>query len=130
MSDKLKSISEQINSILSPYNVVVKFGDKAIEDLISYQKEQQELIIALIIKRGIHGPLLKPNGIGEPLRGKLNGFAKIKHMKPQIRVVYRPIRNGIIRMEVIAIGPRDRKEAYNKAAERIIQFKSKWKTPE
>ncbi|MGA8943761.1 MAG: hypothetical protein WB502_13770, partial [Thermoactinomyces sp.] len=65
---------EQINKLLNRYQVEVTFTKEALADLNSYDKHQQEKIIALIIRRGITGPLLKPHGIGEPLRDKLKRF--------------------------------------------------------
>lgn len=68
---------EQINELLNPCHVEVAFTKESLDDLSSYDKHQQERIIALIIRRGrITGPLLKPHGIGEPLRDKLRGLTK------------------------------------------------------
>ncbi|OUS75160.1 hypothetical protein B1748_18670 [Paenibacillus sp. MY03] len=118
-----EEIEQRLNALLSPYNVVIKFGQDAVEDLASYKKEQREEIIALIIKRGIKGPLIKPDGLGDPLHGELHGFTKIKPKKLGLRIVYRPLQNGMIRVEVIAIGPRDKKKVYALAAGRIMEFK-------
>ncbi|GBG09742.1 hypothetical protein PAT3040_04403 [Paenibacillus agaridevorans] len=118
-----EEIEQRLNALLSPYNVVIKFGQDAVEDLASYKKEQREEIIALIIKRGITGPLIKPDGLGDPLHGELHGFTKIKPKKLGLRIVYRPLQNGMIRVEVIAIGPRDKKKVYALAAGRIMEFK-------
>ncbi len=46
--------------------------------LIELNNIYQEKIITLIIKRGMRGPLIKPQGIGEPLRDGLKGYTKIK----------------------------------------------------
>jgi mRNA interferase RelE/StbE len=118
-----EEIEQRLNALLSPYNVVIKFGQDAVEDLASYKKEQREEIIALIIKRGIKGPLIKPDGLGDLLHGELHGFTKIKPKKFGLRIVYRPLQNGMIRVEVTAIGPRDKKKVYALAAGRIMEFK-------
>ncbi|WP_313997467.1 hypothetical protein [uncultured Paenibacillus sp.] len=118
-----EEIEQRLNALLAPYNVVIKFGQDAVEDLASCKKEQREEIIALIIKRGIKGPLIKPDGLGEPLHGELHGFAKIKPKKLGLRIIYRPLKNGMIRVEVIAIGPRDKKKVYSMAASRVLEFK-------
>lgn len=81
-------------------------------------------ILLEIARRAKNGPLLKPNGIGEPLRTPLHGFSKIKLKALNIRIIYRAFEadNRVIRMEIIAIGPRDKKKAYRLAAERLIKF--------
>lgn len=118
--------AEIINQQLSSSNVIVKFCKKASKDLSKYGKGEQKIIIALIIKRGKNGPLLKPEGIGEPLGNKsgtnLSGFAKIKPKNMALRIVYQPTKDGKILMGIIAIGPRDRDKVYKLAAERLYEF--------
>ncbi|EJQ20146.1 type II toxin-antitoxin system RelE family toxin [Bacillus cereus] len=111
-----------LNQQLNPHNVEVKFGKNALQDIKSYDKRTQNIILTLLIKRGKSGPLIKPNGLGEPLRGKLSGFTKIKYSDLNLRIVYRPLENGLILMEVIAIGPRDKKKVYTLAANRVSTF--------
>ncbi|TCS95461.1 type II toxin-antitoxin system RelE family toxin [Hazenella coriacea] len=114
---------DQINELLEPFNVIVYFSKESFDDLSSYDKNQQEKIIALIIRRGMTGPLIKPQGIGEPLRDELKGFTKIKPKNMALRIVYRPvIHDKIIRMEIIAIGPRDKEKVYRLAAKRLQSF--------
>ncbi|MFD1443058.1 hypothetical protein [Thermoactinomyces vulgaris] len=114
---------EQINEILKPFQVEVHFTKEALSDLNSYDKNEQEKIIAMIIKRGMRGPLIKPHGIGEPLRNELKGFTKVKPRAMALRIVYRPVEsNGVIRMEIIAIGPRDKEKVYRMAAKRLRSF--------
>jgi mRNA interferase RelE/StbE len=59
--------------------------------------------------------------------GPLIGFTKNKPKAMSLRIVYRPVESqklgGEIRMEVIAIGPKDREEVYDMAAVRVAQFK-------
>jgi mRNA interferase RelE/StbE len=91
--------------------------------LIELNNIYQEKIIALIIKRGMRGPLIKPQGIGEPLRDELKGYTKIKPKNMVLRIVYRPVVNDeMIRMEIIAIGPRDKEKVYRLAARRLQSF--------
>lgn len=114
---------DQINKLLEPYHVEVYFTKEALDDLSSYDKNQQEKIIALIIKRGMTGPLIKPRIIGEPLRDELKGLTKIQPKNMALRIVYRPVVHGeIIRMEIIAIGPRDKNKVYRLAAKRLQSF--------
>jgi mRNA interferase RelE/StbE len=116
-------IALQINELLKPYRVEVHFTKESLNDLSSYDKNQQEKIIALIIKRGMKGPLIKPQGIGEPLRDELKGYTKIKPKNMALRIVYRPVVNDeMIRMEIIAIGPRDKEKVYRLAAKRLQSF--------
>jgi mRNA interferase RelE/StbE len=116
-------IALQINELLKPYRVEVHFTKESLNDLSSYDKNQQEKITALIIKRGMKGPLIKPQGIGEPLRDELKGYTKIKPKNMALRIVYRPVVNDeMIRMEIIAIGPRDKEKVYRLAAKRLQSF--------
>jgi mRNA interferase RelE/StbE len=71
----------------------------------------------------MRGPLIKPQGIGEPLRDGLKGYTKIKPKDMALRIVYRPVVNDeMIRMEIIAIGPRDKAKVYRLAARRLQSF--------
>lgn len=117
--DQIKAINEY----LRPYRVQVWFSKESLDDLNTYDKNQQELIVALILKRAKNGPLLKPFGIGKPLRNKLKGFTKIKAKSMALRIVYRPVKLGEdVRMELIAIGPRDKQKVYLLAAKRLQSF--------
>ena len=114
----LNSLNRQLNE----HGVEVRFSKKALDDLQAYDKGRQKEILALIVKRGIKGPLIRPEGIGEPLGGGLVGFTKIKSKSAGIRIIYRPVRNGLIKMEIVAIGPRDKEKVYRMAAKRLISF--------
>ncbi|HEU4964071.1 MAG TPA: hypothetical protein VFV52_09520 [Bacilli bacterium] len=57
------------------------------------------------------------------MHGDLVGFGKIKPKKLGLRIIYRPVHAHLIRMEVIAIGPRDREQVYALAAKRVTEFK-------
>lgn len=119
----MTQIEEILQQVLAPTRVKVYFGEQALSDLEKYQPEQRETILALIIARARKGPLLKPRGIGQPLRGELHGYTKIKPKSQAIRIVYRPREvEDHIRMEVIAIGPRDKNKVYKAAAKRLLAF--------
>ncbi|MEK3717051.1 MULTISPECIES: hypothetical protein [unclassified Paenibacillus] len=118
-------IENKLQQLLADTNVEVVLGSGALNDLKSYRKEITT-ILALIYKQALRGPLIKPDGYGEPLIGKLLGFTKIKPKAMALRIVYRPVlqSNGMIRMEIIAIGPRDKDKVYNWADERVESFKT------
>lgn len=112
-----------INEKLRAHHVQVYFTKESRADLNSYDKRLKETIIALIVRQGIRGPLFKPKGMGVPLRNELKGFAKIKPKRLGLRIVYRPVvQKQMIRMEIIAIGPRDKEKVYQLAAKRLATF--------
>lgn len=114
--------AELINQQLKQYNVKVKFIRKAFDDLLSFDKGEQKVIIASIIRRGQQGPCIKPHGLGDPLRGELSGFTKITLRKQGIRIVYKPRKNTLIEMGIIVIGPRKNKIVYKSAIKRLDSF--------
>lgn len=117
VSDIESFISARIGS-----HITVRFSLNAAKDFSEFDSHNQKRIIALIIKRGQHDPRIPPC---KSLSGPLNGFAKIKFGEVGVRIIYRPKEaNGQIRMEIIAIGPRSDKEAYEIAAKRLTVFKS------
>ncbi|WP_151733791.1 hypothetical protein [Paenibacillus tengchongensis] len=105
-------------------NIEVAMGEDAASDLKGFKKEIN-IILALIVAQAKKGPLIKPDGYGEPLLGALFGFTKIKPKALSIRIVYRPVElaNGAVRMEIIAIGPRDKEKVYMLATRRVSSFK-------
>jgi mRNA interferase RelE/StbE len=113
---------DEANELLKPYQVEVHFAKEAIKDFDNYDQKQRQKMMALIIKRAMSGPLIKPDGIGEPLHKELKGFSKIKPKQMGLRIIYRPIQNGIIRMIIIAIGPRDKDKVYRSAVARLQSF--------
>jgi mRNA interferase RelE/StbE len=113
---------KKINESLKPFNVEIFFSTRASEDFSKYDKGQQTKILALIVKRAKTGPLIKPEGIGQPLKGELHGFSRIKPLNMKLRIIYRPEKNGVVKMGIIAIGPRDKQKVYKLAAERVIEF--------
>lgn len=119
----LQEIEEKVNHLLGNLNIEVWFGEDASDDLKGYRKEINT-ILGLIVAMAQKGPLIKPEGYGEPLLGPLFGFTKIKPKAMSLRIVYRPIKvEGKIRMEIIAIGPKNREEVYHLAAARVQDFK-------
>jgi len=124
----MTDIEKQLNQILAPLNIQIWFSKNAVEDLQSFDANLQEHILALILARAKKGPLFKPKGLAESLHGDLHGFAKIKPKHLGLRIIYRPVDSKEIgRMEIIAIGPRDKDEVYKIAAKRVIDFKSEMK---
>ena len=116
--------ADNLNAILAPLHVRIRFGEQAIRDLADYPKGIQSQILALILHRAKAGSSLKPEGLGEPFRGDLSGFSKIKAKSLSLRIIYRPRRiDGFLHMEIIAIGPRDRKEVYREATRRVLRFR-------
>jgi mRNA interferase RelE/StbE len=113
---------KKINETLKPFHVEIFFSTRASEDFSKYDKGQQTKILALIVKRAKTGPLIKPEGIGQPLKGELHGFSRIKPLNMKLRIIYRPEKNGVVKMGIIAIGPRDKQKVYKLAAERVIEF--------
>ena len=112
-----------LNNLLKNHFVEIKFSAMAVRDLSGYNRNVQEQIMALIIKRALNGPLIGPKGVGKPLSRELNGFTKLKLKKLNIRVVYKPEQSAnIVTMQIIAIGPRDNNLVYRKAAQRLNQF--------
>lgn len=119
----LGEIEQKIKQLLGPLNVEVVLGEQAVDDLKGYRKEINT-ILALIVAQARKGPLIKPNGYGELLLGKLFGFAKIKPRAMSLRIVYRPVQlpSDVIRMEIIAIGPKDKEKVYELATRRVAEF--------
>nr|WP_175615440.1 hypothetical protein [Piscibacillus halophilus] len=103
-------------------NVKVLFTESSVNDLISLDKGQQKIVIKQIIKRGKNGPLIKPKGLGDPLRGELSGFTKIKLDKQKLRVIYKPKEKKVIEMGVLVIGPRNNNKVYDIAIKRLKDF--------
>lgn len=118
-------VQDELNEILRQHNVEVKFSKNALSDYKSYPEGSRKLIVALIVRQATKkNPLLRPGGHGEPLHDNLAGFAKIKPKALSMRIVYRPrqLENGVIRMEIIAIGPKDKEKVYQLAARRLSVF--------
>lgn len=120
------AIQDDINKLLAEKKVEVKFSRNALSDYRSYTEGMRRNIVALILRQALKkNSLLKPEGNGEPLYNELTGFAKIKPKALSLRIVYRATKldNEIIRMEIIAIGPRDKEKVYQMAVERLVSFR-------
>ncbi|ECO1678064.1 hypothetical protein [Peribacillus frigoritolerans] len=119
-----QNLLDIINERLAVNNTTVFFAHHAAGDFKSFSQGKKKQVIALIIKQSQKGALLRPDGNGIRLRGKLKEFGKIKNKAINIRIIYRPVElnDGKIEMQIIAIGPRDREEVYDKAKDRLIAF--------
>ncbi|NNU91048.1 MULTISPECIES: type II toxin-antitoxin system RelE/ParE family toxin [Anoxybacillus] len=118
----MKTLEDLQEIILEKYNVELRFVEDVKQDIKAINKGHRQTILLEILRRAKQGPLFKPDGIAESLHGDLHGFAKIKSKSLNIRIIYRPVEGQPIRMEIIAIGPRDKEKAYRMAAERLQKF--------
>ena len=117
-------IQNDLNKALGRHNVEVKFSKNSLSDYKSYPEGTRKIIVALILRQGTKkNSLLKPEGNGQPLQSPLTGFAEIKPKGLNMRIIYRPRKfEGVVRMEIIAIGPRDKDEVYKIAVKRLSRF--------
>lgn len=118
----MKTLEDLQELILEKYNVELRFVEDVKQDIKAINKGHRQTVLLEILRRAKQGPLFKPDGVAESLHGDLHGFAKIKAKSLNIRIIYRPVEGQPIRMEIIAIGPRDKKKAYRMAAERLQKF--------
>lgn len=118
----MKTLEDLQEIILEKYNVELRFVEDVKQDIKAINKGHRQTILLEILRRAKQGPLFKPDGVAESLHGDLHGFAKIKSKSLNIRIIYRPVEGQPIRMEIIAIGPRDKERAYRMAAERLQKF--------
>ncbi|MGG3161940.1 hypothetical protein ABEO87_09590 [Geobacillus stearothermophilus] len=118
----MKTLEDLQELILEKYNVELRFVEDVKQDIKAINKGHRQTVLLEILRRAKQGPLFKPDGVAESLHGDLHGFAKIKSKSLNIRIIYRPVEGQPIRMEIIAIGPCDKKKAYRMAAERLQKF--------
>ncbi|MCZ0757049.1 type II toxin-antitoxin system RelE family toxin [Anoxybacillus sp. J5B_2022] len=118
----MKTLEDLQEIILEKYNVELRFVEDVKQDIKAINKGHRQTILLEILRRAKQGSLFKPDGVAESLHGDLHGFAKIKSKSLNIRIIYRPVEGQPIRMEIIAIGPRDKEKAYRMAAERLQKF--------
>jgi mRNA interferase RelE/StbE len=118
----VKTLEDLQELILEKYNVELRFVEDVKQDIKAINKGHRQTVLLEILRRAKQGPLFKPDGVAESLHGDLHGFAKIKSKSLNIRIIYRPVEGQPIRMEIIAIGPRDKEKAYRMAAERLQKF--------
>lgn len=113
---------ERLEQELLKYQTTVKFSKNALSDFKSFDAHTKKVILALIISQAKRGAKFRPDGNGIRLSGELYEFAKIKRTNTSLRIIYRPIENGYIEMQIVAIGPRDRDKVYEIAKKRRITF--------
>ena len=100
----------------------VTFSENALADFKSFDPHTKKVVLALIISQARRGANFRPDGNGIRLNNELNEFAKIKRTHTSLRVVYRPVVDGFIELQILAIGPRDRDKAYAVAKKRLTAF--------
>ena len=107
--------------LLEKYQTQVMFTANARQDYKSFSAGKRQDILKLIIKQAEKGALLKPDGNANRCEGALHEYAKIKSKSLNLRVIYKPVKldTGIVRMDIIAIGPRDDLQVYKMAIKRI-----------
>ena len=123
----MNNLDELTQFLIDNYNVELKFTPEVKLDLKAINKGSRTSALALIVRRAKQGPLFVPDGVAKSLHGNLSGFAKIKSKSTNIRCIYQPVKSTITRMDMIAIGPRDKSKAYKLAAERLEAFYSERK---
>lgn len=118
MLDWLNKLEQQ----LLTYQTTVKFSENALSDFKSFDAHTKKIILALILSQAKRGARFRPDGNGIWWSGELYEFAKIKRTNTSLRIVYRPVGNDRIEMQILAIGPRDRDKVYEIAKKRRIAF--------
>ena len=113
---------EELEKELLKYQTTVKFSENSLSDFKSYDTHTKKVILALILSQAKRGAQFRPDGNGIRLSGELYGFAKIKRTNTSLRIIYRPVENGAIEMQILAIGPRDRNKVYEIAKKRQNTF--------
>lgn len=124
-SNPLPLVTVLMEIMKTNYDVELVFLDEVIdEDLPYYDKGMVKKILGEIIKKA-KSPLLIPKGNIEPLHGELSGCGKIRMLSEMIRIIVRPtIRpQQPILLEIIAIGPKAKEEAYMLATLRYNKLK-------
>lgn len=120
-----KNKLEQLNELLlEKFKTQVMFTSNAMQDYKSFSPGKRNDVLKLILKQAEKGALLKPDGNGKRCEGELHDFGKIKSKSLNLRIIYRPVlqENGIVRMNIVAIGPRDNAEIYKMAIERLTKL--------
>lgn len=118
--NKIKNLEELSAFLVEQYHVELAFIPDVVKDIKAINKGNRTHVLAMIILRAKKGPLFVPDGVAKSLNGDLNGYAKIKSKSLNVRIIYRPVPGSPIRMELIAIGPREKKKVYTMAAERLL----------
>lgn len=113
---------EKLEIELAKYQTRVKFSENSLSDFKSFDSHTKKVILALIVSQARRGASFRPDGNGIRLSGELYEFAKIKRTNTSLRIVYRPIEEDFIEMQILAIGPRDRDKVYEMAKKRRKAF--------
>ena|SRR5690606_23177265 len=123
-SNPQPAIDRLIELLKEKYQVELAFLDEAIDDLSSYDNGLAIKILGEIAKKA-KAPYLMPKGSLIPLHGPLAGCGKIRMLADMIRIIVRPTErpDAPCLLEVIAIGPKAREEAYALATVRYRQMK-------
>jgi len=119
--DKIAKLNQLL---LEKYQTQVMFTASAMQDYKSFSVGKRQDILKLIIKQAEKGALLKPDGNANRCEGVLHECAKIKSKSLNLRVIYKPVKldTGIVRMDIIAIGPRDGLQVYKMAIQRLADW--------
>ena len=119
-----KTSIQQLDDLLAQYQTKVDFFHKAAGDYRAYPRGSKQIILEMIVKQAKKGARPRPEGNGLRLENPLHAFGKIKRKTANLRIIYRPREgdDGYLHMEIIAIGPRDKKEVYKAAEERLVEF--------
>jgi len=113
---------EQLNELLlKQYATKLMFTLGAHQDYKSFSSGKRNDILKLILKQAEKGAMLKPDGNGNRCEGSLHDYGKIKSKSLSLRIIYQAIlrEDGIVQMNIIAIGPRDDMEVYKSAIQRL-----------
>ncbi|HHV16976.1 MAG TPA: hypothetical protein GXX58_10495 [Gelria sp.] len=119
--DKIAKLNQLL---VEQYKTQVMFTSSAMQDYKSFAVGKRQDILKLIVKQAEKGALLKPDGKGNRCEGALHDFAKIKSKSLNLRIIYKPTKpeTGIVRMDIIAIGPRDDLQVYKMAIQRLADY--------
>lgn len=114
---------DQLNEyLISAFSTKVMFTQNAIKDFKGFGVSKRNSILKMIIKQAEKGARLKPEGAGIRCKSPLHHFGKIKSKALNLRIIYKPseLKEGLLTIEIIAIGPRDNLEAYRLATQRLM----------
>lgn len=111
--NKLEKLNELL---LKQYATKLMFTLGAHQDYKSFSSGKRNDILKLILKQAEKIAMLKPDN-GNRCEGSLHDYGKIKSKSLSLRIIYQAIlrEDGIVQMNIIAIGPRDDMEVYKSA---------------
>ncbi|MDT6980685.1 addiction module toxin RelE [Levilactobacillus zymae] len=79
----------------------------------------------ILIDKALNRIRLRGMQAGQPLRGALAGFNKLKHKRAGLRIIFTQENQQIKIIEIVAIGKREDKKVYHLAEQRIKKLPSK-----